>query len=293
MKLSDFFNENDIIQDGEFLDLSYADAKGKKILTFCDNLFYLNKALKNSDVSAVIIENTLKAHLKETTKAFSISSNPRNSFFDVYAHLRDNKLFPKNFNYGIESSAKIASSAIISQKCYIGKNCVISDGVIIKDDVFIGDNCFIDSGAILGNEGILYKKVEGDNLFIKHAGIVIIEENVTILANAVIVKSIFTNMPTKVGAYSIIGIATTIGHEATIGRNCRILGNCVIAKNVNISHNTIVGSNSIIRENISIGENCDVKAGSVVVKHMKDNEEVSGNFAFDHKKNTINYLKNL
>lgn len=293
MKLSDYFISNNIFKDGSFDDLSYSHGNGKNILTFCDTIEYLKIALNNENISSIVIHDKLQEHVQSTKKGVALSDNPRNKFFDIYNHMRNNELFQYNFKYGRDRSAIIATSALVSTKSYIGKNTVISDNVVIKDNVFIAENCFIDSGAILGNEGILYKTDDGNNIFIKHAGIVNVEPNVTILSNAVIVKSVFQNMPTKIGKNSIIGIATTIGHEANLGKNCRILGNSVVAKNAKIGEGTIVGSNCMIRENINIGSFCDVKAGSVVIKNLKDGQVVSGNFALNHNQNVKNYFKSL
>ena len=294
MKLSDYFKKENILNDGYFDDLSYSNASGKNIMSFCDTISYLKIALENDDISAIIIHKELVNEIKDTKKAIAFHENPRDKFFDIYIHMQKNNLFLDTNKYGIDTSANIASSAIISPKSYIGKNSIISENVIIKDNVFIGDDCFIDAGVILGNEGMLYKKdINNNNIFIKHAGIVKIDSNAIILSNAVIVKSVFRNMPTYIGEYSIIGIATTIGHEAHIDSNCRILGNCVVAKNANIGSHTIVGSNSMIKENITIGKNCDIKAGSVVVKNLKDNQVVSGNFALNHNQNVKNYFKSM
>lgn len=293
MKLSDFFELSNIINDATFDDLSYSSGYGMNTLTFCDTVIYLKVALSNENISSIIINKELLKYIGDTNKGIVICKKPRDSFFDIYTYMRDNNLFKYNMNYGVDKTSIISKSAIISKNCYIGKNSVINENVIIKDNVFIGDNCFIDSGAILGNDGILYKEENGNNIFIKHAGVVKINNNVTILSNSVIVKSVFPNMPTVIGDYSIIGIATTIGHEARVGKNCRVLGNCVVAKNVNIEDNTIIGSSSVIKENIFIGKNADIKAGSIVVKDVKNEEVVSGNFALNHNLNIKNYLKSL
>ncbi len=291
MLLSDFFHKNEILKDGVFEDLGYSNHLGKDILTFCDDIYYLKRALSNKMVSAVIIkEDMTKEDMKG--RAVLLSDNPRKTFFDLYERLRDDALFHYPFNYHIDKSAKIAKSAIVSDRCFIGKNSVISDNVIIKDNVFIGDNCFIDCGAVLGCEGILYEKDENNNTrFIKHAGIVKIGDGVTLLANSVVVRSVFPNMPTVVSDYSIVGISSTVGHEASVGKNCKILGNCVIAKNVQIGADTIIGSSSVVRENIKIGKNADIKAGSIVVKDVKDGSIVSGNFAINHRINVKEYMK--
>jgi len=292
MKLATYFTTDTIHQNGEFQDLGYAEHKGNQILTFCDNINYLKVALENSEISSVIITNNMLPYLNNTNKGIAISNNPRKFFFDIYNKMRDEELFNIKNGYGRCNSSKISTSAIVSKKSYIGDNTIISENVVIKDNVFIGDNCFIDVGVIIGNEGVLHTYDEDENIaFIKHAGVVEIGDNVTLLANSVIVKSVFPNMPTRVSDFSIIGIATAIGHEANISKNCKILGNCVVAKNVKIMDNTIVGSSSVIRENLTLGANVNVMAGSIVVKDVIENQSVSGNFAINHSQNVKNHFK--
>ncbi|TKI71035.1 hypothetical protein FCU45_01205 [Sulfurimonas crateris] len=291
MQLSDYMPLENIHINGIFNELGYSDSTGRHVLTFCDNLNYLNIALKNDSISSIIIKKDLLEYTIDSKKGICITEEPRNTFFEIYNLLRENNLLNINRDYGVGSNVNIAPTAIVSDKSYIGNNSVISDNVIIKDNVFIGNGCFIDAGAILGNDGVLYMEKEKNNIFIRHAGVVTIGNNVTILSNAVVVKSVFPNMPTKIGDYSIIGISTTIGHEAVVGKNCRVLGNCVVAKNAQVGDGSIIGTSSVIRENITLGKNVDVKAGSVVIKDVKDGGVVSGNFAMNHSLNVKNYFK--
>jgi len=292
MKLSDYFTNENIYKDGTFKDLGYSFSKGKNILTFCDNIYYFQQAQKNSNISAVIVKKEMLKFIKKSNQlSIAFAKDPRDKFFQIYEDLRDKNLFKNSFKYGISKSATIAKSAIISKNSYIGANTVIEDNVVIKDNVYIGDNCYIDVGTIIGSDGILYRYDKDNNTkFIKHAGSVKIGNSVTLLANSVVVKSLFVNMPTTIEDHSIIGISSTIGHEAYIGSNVKVLGNCVVAKNAKIGNNSIIGSSSVIRENITIGKNADIKAGSIVIKDVAENSSVSGNFAIKHTLNVKEFL---
>ena len=292
MRLSDYFTKEDIYRDGIFVDLGYASSDGENLLTFCDNIYYFQEAKKNINISAVIIKKEMLKDIDVSNISISFAKDPRDKFFQIYEDLRDKNLFKNSFKYGIAKSATIAKSAIISKNSYIGENTVIEDNVVIKDNVYIGDNCYIDVGTIIGSDGILYRYDKDNNTkFIKHAGSVKIGNNVTLLANSVVVKSLFVNMPTTIEDYSIIGISSTIGHEAYIGSNVKVLGNCVVAKNAKIGNNSTIGSSSVIRENITIGKNADIKAGSIVVKDVAENSSVSGNFAIEHRQHIKEFFK--
>ena len=296
MQLKNYFSANLIYKDGSFQNLSYAKGEGKCLLTFCDSINYLNLALSNKSITAVITKKSLIAKIedKNITIGVALDDNPRNKFFTIYNKLQADNYFKNNFKYGIAESAIVASSAIVSTNSYIGKNSIIADNVVIKEGVFIGDNCFIDSGAIIGNDGILWvKDSNNQHTHIRHCGAVKIGSNVSILANAVVVRSIFPNMPTIVDDHCIIGISTTIGHEVVVSKNCIVSGSCVLAKNVNIGKGSIIGAMSFIRENITVGSKADIKAGSVVVKNVAKGEAVSGNFAINHNQNIKNYLNNI
>ena len=187
--------------------------------------------------------------------------------------------------YGTGRQCTIHPSAIVSPRSRIGNNVHIGANVVIKDEVSIGDNTFIDAGAIIGCEGLLYIMDEKRVVFIKHAGGVKIGNNVTILSQAVIAKSVHASFLTLIGDNSIIGISTNIGHEAQIGNNCVISSKCVIARRAKIGEGARIGPSATIREHVRIGPNAQVKLGSVVIEDVKANGSVSGAFALNHTTN--------
>ena len=291
MKLSDYFNIKDIIQDGEFDTLGYVDSLFYGTLVYCDNIFYLKKANKNKNITCILTSSNLIKKIS-TKKGVVICNLPRNWFYKLHLKLLNTELYLPKIEYGLGDGCKIHSSAIVSEKTRIGKNVIINENVIIKDDVIIGSNSFIDCGATIGSESILYFEDNGNNRSIRHAGGITIGKNVMILSNVIIAKSIHPTFYTSVGDNCLIGPRSTIGHEAQVEGNCIILGNCVIARKAFLGEKSWIGSSSVIREHVKIGKRAKVMVGSIVLDDVFDDDEVSGNFAFSHEKHLRKFLGN-
>ncbi len=280
-QLSDYFDQSEVRVDGNFVDLGHADSMVAETLAHCDTVHYLEMAGTNACVTCILTSPDLAARVP-SGKGLVISENPRNAFYRLHERLGAGRPLDETM---------IHPSAIVSPKARVGKGVVISARVVIMDDVAIGDYSFIDAGAILGAEGLLYIREDGNNRRICHRGEVRVGKHVTILANAVVARAIHPGQPTEIEDHSIIGIASTVGHEARVGRNCVISGNCVLARRVRLGDQAWIGTGAVVREYIRIGVGASVKAGSVVVEDVPDGAEVSGNFAVPHARRVMKYLK--
>jgi acyl-[acyl carrier protein]--UDP-N-acetylglucosamine O-acyltransferase len=291
MRLSDFYHDESLIRDSHFSLLGYVDSSEKDTLAYCDVYSYLVRAMQNENVTCVITTGEL-ADYTDDSKGLIVSSKPRNAFFRLHDKLVEKDLIRLEIECGIGENCSIHPTATISKRSKIGNNVIINENVVIKDNVTIGDNTFIDAGAVIGCEGLLYIVEDDKKISVRHAGGVKVGSNVTILSNAVIARSINNSCLTEIGDYSIIGIATNIGHEARIGANCVISGNCVIARRAFVNEDASIESSAFVREHVIIGKGAQVKAGSIVVKDVDNNQAVSGNFAMEHSRNLRLYMRN-
>ncbi len=290
-RLSDYFEEREIISDGDFTTLGRADTDISGTLAYCDSANFLKTAIENPNVSCVISGDSLGGGIVHSSKGIVRSGTPRSAFYKLHNALLEKDLIAPDIEYGIGEGCDIHPTALISSKVKIGNNVRIAEKVIIKDHIEIGDGTFIDAGAIIGSEGILYIQEEDRIIFIKHAGGVRIGSNVTVLSSAVIVRSVHESFLTSVGNNSIVGIGSTVGHDAQVEENCVITGRCVIARRARVGCGTWIGTGSVIREYLNIGAGAKIMAGSIVVKDVGEGAVMSGNFAIDHKKNVKKYLR--
>lgn len=155
----------------------------------------------------------------------------------------------------------------------------------------IGENVIIRAGALIGGDGFEPKYVAGKLVNINHTGGVWIGNNVEILHNTVIQRSVFGGF-TKIGDETKIGSLALIGHNAKIGRNCEIASNSHIAGSTIIGDKVWIGPNATISSELKVGKGAYITLGSVVTKDVEKGKRVSGNFAVDHNL-FIKFIKSI
>jgi UDP-3-O-[3-hydroxymyristoyl] glucosamine N-acyltransferase len=260
-------------------------------IVYALNIYYFNIANNNHNVTAIIVTEKLFNSIENPNKNIVLEDFPKIAFWKFHNYLVDNGYMKIVFAHKVDKSAKIHPSAVIDGNVQIGKNVQIDACSIILSNSIIKENAHIHSGVIIGSDGMQVIKDENNQqTFIKHAGGVIIEENVNVLSGANISKAIDTSY-TKVGKNSVIGIHACVAHNVTIGKNCRLGGTARVAGSTTIHDNVWIGPSATIRDDLIIHENASIKLGSVVVKNVKEAEEVSGNFAYNHQKRIRNYVK--
>lgn len=288
MNLSEYFNATSLIKDGNFSILDAVDGLETNTLTFCQDLYHLRIADLNNNISCIITEASLVDRIRNH-KGIVVLENPRLIFFKLYNEFTRMGLNRPQMDFGMGTHCRIHPTAVISERTLIGDDVEISPHAIVTDYSLIGNGSYIGPGVVVGAEGLLTIENNGEPLIVRHAGGVDIGEKVVVLSNAVIAKSLYRSF-TKIGNYSQVGILTNIGHGVRMGSRCIISGNCIIAGRVQLGENVLLGASSSIAQGIKIGDNAQTKLGSVVIKNVKENEIVSGNFAFPHAQNLRNYL---
>lgn len=288
LKLSDYFEIQQVFRNSEFTQVDEADTSEQGSLVYCLDHKFLKKAIENDQVSCIITTNELA---KEASgKGVVVSTDPRLDFFKLYLRLSGENRNTPAMAFGIGAHCTIHPSAVVSSKVKIGDNVVIGANAVIEDYSEIGDNSYIGSCVTIGAEGLVSVDDHGARIFIKHAGGVRIGKQVTILSNAVVAKSLFRSF-TTIDDYSQIGILANVGHGAKLGKNCTISGNCVIAGRTIFGDNVWMGTSSSIAQGLRVGMHAQIKMGSVIIRNINENEVVSGNFALSHAKNMKRYVK--
>jgi len=260
-------------------------------IVYALDIHYFNIANNNPQIIAIIMTEELFASVESVNTNIVLEKFPKIAFWRLHNYLVNNGYMKIDFTPKIDISAKIHPSVIIDENVQIGKNVQIDAGTIILSYSIIKENVHIHSGVVVGSDGMQVMKDENDQqVFIKHAGGVVIDENVNVLSGANISKAIDTSY-TKVGKNSVISIHASVGHNVIVGKNCMLGGNVLVGGSTIIHDNVWIGPSATIKDSIVIHKNASIKLGSVVVKNVSASEEVSGNFAYKHTKRVRNFVK--
>lgn len=288
-KLSEVVDKEYVIRDGIFQNLGSAKTTAKShVICYAMNFEYLNIANNNPNISAII---TLPELESKTLKPTVATLEPDIVFGKILNDFILNEYVKPTMEYKVSDSAVINETAVISPKVYIGNNVIIGRNVIINDYTIIEDNCIIGDNVVLGCDGFYFKRDKSGKLVkFLHAGGVHLYPDVEILTNSIIQRAHDADF-TVIGEGTKISVNVNIGHSAKIGRHNSITGNVQIAGRVVVGDCCWIGTSSTISDSIHIGNNVNIRIGSIVVKNIKDGEDVSGNFAYNHKTRIKNFIK--
>ena len=268
---------------------NYANSNIQDSICFVMNLEFLNIANKNKNITAIITKKELAKEV-DINKGLVVSENPKKDFFQLHNMLLDNDLNKIDVKHKIDPSAKIASTVKIIGKVNIGKNVIIEDFAVINTNTIIEDNTYIGEHVVIGARGMHNTMIEGTFIRVEDAGGVHIGKNCEVLSGAIIQKSYFSEF-VKIGDQSKISVGVKIGHGCKIGERTLIAGSAQVAGYNIIGDDVWIGPSAVLAHGLTIEDKAQIKLGSVVVKNIKEREEVSGNFAYNHTKRIRNFIK--
>jgi UDP-3-O-[3-hydroxymyristoyl] glucosamine N-acyltransferase len=162
----------------------------------------------------------------------------------------------------IEAGARIGDGTVIGAQSYIGHetvigpNCLLYPRVTIRERTRIGARVIIHSGAVIGADGFGFEFVNGQHQKIQQLGIVQIDDDVEIGANATVDRARFGRTWIQEGVK--IDNLVQVAHNVTIGRHS------VIAAQTGISGSTRVGEQVQMAGQVGIVGHVTIGDGSMI-----------------------------
>ena len=291
MKLSDYKNiDITLISDCEFDQLAKLDdAVDGRILCFIESEKYVDRAIENGNIVAVITAENLVERFIKAGMGVAYSSTPKAAFIQI-----NNSIKLSFSKTSIGSNCMISPNAMVcADGVEIGDNVTIEDGAVIYSGTVIGSNCIIGHNSVIG--GDCYERCRdkrGDYLVSIHKGGVIIGNNVIIEREAEIDKALFNWDNTTIGDGCFVGRGASVSHGCKLMQFVTISPKSYLCGNVFVAEHSKIGIGAIVSNRIRIGSNVDIKLGSVVTKNIDNDSVVSGNFAIPHL-NHIDFVKKI
>jgi UDP-3-O-[3-hydroxymyristoyl] glucosamine N-acyltransferase len=261
-------------KDVEFYCVAASEDKyNKKMLFYLLDLKYLsNLEQHKNNISAIICSKNIASEISKKYDVI-ISEEPKTLFFLIHNNLKQNE----SFDTIVEENCKISPLAYISPKNVIIKSgTIIEEFVSIKENVEIGNNCFIGAGSKIGTEGFNVFKLHKKNVLVKHHGKVIIGNNVTILSNCCIAKSIYSHINTIIKNNVMIDNLVHVAHDCLINENVEMASGTTLCGFTEIGEDTFMGVNSSVKQIHKIGKNNKVGMGAFVNFNTNDNSVIAG-----------------
>lgn len=143
-------------------------------------------------------------------------------------------------NVTVGKGTQVYAHVVLEQNAKIGENCLIYPNVSVYHDCQIGNRVTLHSGSVIGADGFGFAPTENGYEKIPQIGIVIIEDDVEIGANACIDRSTMgativhkdvkiDNLVqlahnTEVGSHTVLSAQTGVAGSTKIGQWCMFAG---------------------------------------------------------------------
>jgi UDP-3-O-[3-hydroxymyristoyl] glucosamine N-acyltransferase len=307
VKLSDIAARLDCVLKGdgevEITGVAGIDEAGPGQLTFVSNPKYAVKA-RSTHASAVIVS----PGFPEIAAATLRNANPYLAFARAVELFYEPPAPPRE----IDTTARIAASAkiginasigayvVIEDGVHIGMNCTISPFVHISRGARIGDNfrayshvsvrefcrignnVILQDGAKVGTDGFGYAKQDDGRYYkILQSGIVVLEDDVEIGANATIDRA--TIGETRIRRGAKIDNLVQAGHASDVGENTLLCAQVGLAGSSKIGRNVILTGQVGVAGHLEIGDGVVATAQTGIPNSIEAGQIVSGYPAIENK----------
>lgn len=316
------YTQSQLVGDANHMITHVADLESasSEDASFLANPLY-EKAMHASEAGVVFVNPHIP--LIEG-RNFLINENPSRAFQKAVDAFFGDILKSFSGFSGIHPTAVIHETAVLGQDITVGPHAVIDKDTVIGDRTTIGAGCFIGLGVTIGSDSFLHPHVtirercqlgnriiiqpgavigscgfgyttdsQGRHTKLNQVGIVIIEDDVEIGANATIDRSRFK--ATRIGRGSKIDNLVQIGHGVTVGQHNIIVAQSGIAGSTKTGNYVVIAGQVAIAGHLTIADKTMISGRSGVSKSIT----VSGKYGgvpvmplAEYNRNSV-YLRNI
>ena len=254
--------------------------------------------LVNSDF---VPERPINATLIKTANAYESlaklmtlyeSMKPKKSGISPMASVAESATIGENVYIGpfvyigekvsVGDNTIIESGASVNDGASVGSDCILYNNVTIYHGCRMGNRCILHAGCVIGADGFGFAPGANGYDKIPQIGIVILEDDVELGANACVDRATMGATVIKRGVK--LDNMVQIGHNVVIDEHSVMSAQCGVAGSTKIGKWCMVGGQTGFNGHIQIGDGVKVGAHSAVPNNVKDGGAVFGYRAFEHTK---------
>lgn len=175
----------------------------------------------------------------------------------------------------------IHSGAYVGAEVRMGDDVVVWPNVVIREGSVIGSRVTMHAGAVIGADGFGFARRNGSFIKLRHVGIVCIEDDVEIGANATIDRANFGRTLIRRGVR--LDNLVHIGHNVEIGEDTAMAAQCGVSGSTVIGKRVMMGGQVGMVDHLRIGDDSIFIAQSGVIGDVPARSKVSGYPARPHR----------
>lgn len=181
----------------------------------------------------------------------------------------------------IGAGTQIYSHAVVEERATIGEDCILYPGVSIYHDCKVGNRCILHSGVVIGADGFGFAPSADGYEKIPQIGIVTIEDDVEIGANACVDRSTMGSTYIRRGVK--LDNLVQIGHNCDINRHTVMSAQTGVAGSTKVGEWCMFGGQTGIAGHIQVADRTSLGAQSGLISNKKAGVQLMGSPAIDAK----------
>jgi len=145
----------------------------------------------------------------------------------------------------VESGARIGARAELWPGAYvghgasIGADTVLQPGARVLEGVAVGERCLLHAGCVVGSEGFGFDPSPEGWKRIPQVGVVVVEDDVEIGANATVDRARFG--ATRIGRGSRLDNLVHVAHNVVVGEHCAFAAQAGVAGSTRLGDWVVLG----------------------------------------------------
>ena len=176
--------------------------------------------------------------------------------------------------------ARIGERAVLHPGVIVGEGAAVGEGTVLHANVVIyarceiGASCVLHAGTVIGSDGFGFDPSPSGWVKVPQCGIVVVEDEVEIGANAAIDRARFG--ATRIGRGVKVDNLVHVAHNVTVGDNALLVAQVGISGSTRIGRMAILGGQVGAAGHVTVGDGARVGGGSGIFNDLKGGADYLG-----------------